>query len=71
MESFESIVAFAAFGIVGVLVFVAIYFALHTLALIHVVRNDKLVSDKRIVWAIVILGLPFVGAIVYFIKNKK
>ncbi len=39
--------------------------------LIHCVRNKNLTSDKRIVWALIILFIPVFGWIAYLLLGRK
>ncbi len=60
----ELIVVFVIFGVL-----VALPLAL--LAIIDIVRSDFRRDSDRILWAIIVLMVPFIGPILYFLIGRK
>lgn len=40
-------------------------------AIIHLVKNDRLASSDKIVWALVIILINIIGPIIYLIFGRK
>lgn len=40
-------------------------------AIIHLVKNDRLASNDKIVWALVIILINIIGPIIYLIFGRK
>ncbi len=60
----ELVVVFAIFGVL-----VALPLAL--LAILDVVRSDFRRDSDRVLWAIIVLSVPFIGPILYFLIGRK
>lgn len=61
-----------SFGLLFVIVFSLLVLLLPILALISLLKND-FKGDDKIIWIVVILFLPMLGSILYFLfgRNKK
>lgn len=63
-------------GLVGIIVwlFVALLslagFAFWLWMLIHAITNKGLSDGEKIVWVLVVIFLPFIGSIIYFIIGR-
>ena len=39
--------------------------------LIHCIRNDRLEGSERVIWALIVWLLPFIGSVLYFFIARK
>ncbi|MDF1572336.1 MAG: PLD nuclease N-terminal domain-containing protein [Bacteroidales bacterium] len=58
------------FGLFGILVLVILFLLIPLIALVDVLMNEFTGSNK-IIWVVLILFLPFLGAILYFLVGTK
>jgi len=45
--------------------------ALPIIALVDILRHDFKQSDNKLVWALIVLLLPLIGTILYFLIGRK
>jgi hypothetical protein len=57
-------------GIIGLLILILLFLLLPLIALVDVLMNEFTGSNK-IVWVLLILFLPFLGAFLYFLVGTK
>lgn len=50
---------------------VLLQLALMITALVHLVRNEKLNQNNKIIWALVIIFVNLIGPIIYLIFGRK
>ena len=39
--------------------------------LVHAIRNDALDGTTRVLWALLIWFLPFIGSVIYFVAGRR
>ncbi|WP_096431612.1 PLDc N-terminal domain-containing protein [Labilibaculum antarcticum] len=66
----ELITPSSAIGMIVMLLIFALAFLLPLLALLDVLRNEFTNSNK-LIWILIVLLLPFIGPIIYFIIGSK
>jgi len=55
-----------------ILLFIVIpVFLTYVFGLIHCIANDKIPGGNRILWCLVILALPLIGTIAYWIVGRR
>jgi hypothetical protein len=57
------------FQILLILFILAIFFLLPLIAIIDIVRNE-FTGNNKIVWVLIVLLFPVIGAIIYFIVGE-
>jgi hypothetical protein len=62
--------AMAGIGIVGLLILILLFLLLPLIALVDVLMNEFTGSNK-LIWVLLILFLPFLGAFLYFLVGTK
>ena len=61
---------FMGVGCIGGLISLAI-FVLWIVALIDAIRNPSLNGNARVIWVLVIIFLPVLGSLLYFLIGRK
>jgi len=46
-------------------------FAFYLLGLIHCIANDNISGTNRVLWCLVIIALPIIGAVAYWFVGRK
>jgi len=65
-----TLLAMAGIGIVGLIILVLLFLLLPLIALVDVLTNEFTGSNK-IIWVVLILFLPFLGAFLYFLVGTR
>jgi len=65
-----TLLAMAGIGIVGLIILVLLFLLLPLIALVDVLMNEFTGSNK-IIWVVLILFLPFLGAFLYFLVGTR
>ncbi len=48
-----------------------LFFLFSVIAIIHIVSNKNTEAPYKLMWVIIVLFIPFVGSLLYFIFRKK
>ncbi len=57
--------------IIVILLVLVLPYILNIVALIEVLRNEFEPSQNKLIWLIVVLVIPFLGAVLYFLMGRK
>ncbi len=60
---------FGGMGFLMILVIALLIFLLPLIALIDIIRND-FDGDNKLLWVLIVIFLPFIGSILYFLIGK-
>lgn len=62
---------FAGTGLIIALFFGLLFLALPIIAIIHLLQSEFRDSTTKLIWALVIFFMPFIGPILYFLIGRN